>query len=111
MVRRNTESDDFARRVGLGAKPGELLSVLKHMVGRKYDDDRLWVARSRRSGRGPNSGGATTPIRLEQDRRLSANLAQLLGDAKPVVDICDDDRRIRNRADDRLKLELARPKE
>src|SRR5258708_35826293 len=111
MVGRDAEGDDFAgrgRRIGLGAKLGELFSVLKHMVGGEHGDDRLWVARTRPRGRGADSGGAIAPVRLEQDRRLGADLSQFLGDAKAILEIRDDDGwgeycRVANQADDRLK--------
>jgi len=46
------------------------------MVGGEHGDDRLRVARSRPRGRGADSGGAIAPVRLEQDRRLGADLSQ-----------------------------------
>ena len=94
MVGGDAEGDDFARighRAGLRAKLGELFSVLEHMVGGEHGDDGLRVARSRPGGRGADGGGAIAPVRLEQDRRLGADLPQLLGDPKPILDIRDDD--------------------
>ena len=97
MVGGDPEGDDFARvgrRVGLRAKPGELFSVLKHMVGGEHGDNRPRIVGRRPCGRGADSGGAVAPVRLEQDHRLGADLPQLLGDAKAIVEIGDDDRRI-----------------
>ena len=111
MVGGDAEGNDFARigrRIGLRAKTCELLSVLEHMVGGEHGDDRLRIARGRPSGPGADSGGAIAPVRLKQGGRLGADLPQLLGDAKSVVEIGDDDRRIEHsgiadHADDRLK--------
>ena len=111
MVGRDAEGDDFAGRrhvARLSAQPGELLSVLKDVVGREHGHDRLRIAGRRPGGRGADRGRAVAPLRLEQDRRLGADLPQLLGDAKAIVEIGDDDRRIEHRriadhADDRLK--------
>ena len=111
MVGGDAEGDDFAcigRRVGLRAKSSELFSVLKHMVGGEHGDDRLRIMGRRPGGRGADGGGAVAPVRLEHDRRLGADLPQLLGDAKAVVEIGDDHRRIEHRgiahhADNRLK--------
>jgi hypothetical protein len=69
----------------LRAKPGELFSVLKHMVGGEHSDNRLRIVGGR-----------------------SAHLPQLLGDAKAIVEIGDDDRRTKHggaadQADDQLK--------
>ena len=111
MIGRDAESDDFAGRSDverLGAQPGELLSVLKDVVGCEHSHDRLRIAGRRPGGRGADRGRAVAPLRLEQDRRLGADLPQLLGDPKAIVEIGDDDRRIEHRrianhADDRLK--------
>ena len=111
MVGGNAEGDDFARigrRVGLRAKLGELFSVLKHMVGGEHSDNRLRIVGRRPGGRCADGGGAVAPVRLEQDHRLGANLPQLLGDPKAIVEIGDDDRRIKHggvadHADDQLK--------
>ena len=78
------------------------------MVGGEHGDDRLRVAGRGPRRRGADGGGAVAPLRLEQDRRLGADLRELLGDAKPIVEIGDDDRRLEDRgvadqADDRLK--------
>ncbi len=100
MVGGDAEGDDLARvgqSVGLRAKPGELFSVLKHMVGGEHRHDRLRITRRRPCGRGSDSGGAIAPVRLEQDHRLGADLPQLLGDAKAILDIRDDDRRVEYR--------------
>ena len=111
VIRRDAEGDDFAGRRDverLSAQPGKLLSVLKDVVGCEHSHDRLRIAGRRPGGRGADRGRAVTPLRLEQDRRLGADLPQLLGDPKAIVEIGDDDRRIEHRrianhADDRLK--------
>ena len=111
VVGRDAEGDDFSGRrdvAGLHAEPGELLSVVEDMVGREHSYDRLRIARRRPGGRGADRSRAVAPLRLEQDRRLGADLPQLLGDAKTIVEIGDDDRRIEHRwianhADDLLK--------
>jgi hypothetical protein len=92
----------------LRTKLGELFAVLEHMVGGENGDDGLRVAHSRPGGRGADGGGAIAPVRLEQDHRLGANLPQLLGNAKTIVEIGDDDRRtkhggVADQADDQLK--------
>ena len=78
------------------------------MVGGEHRDDRLGIMGRSPGGRGADRGGAVAPVRLEHDRRLGADLPQLLGDAKAVVEIGDHHRRIEHRgiahhADDRLK--------
>ena len=90
------------------AEPGESFSVLKDMVGREHGDDRLRIALCRPGGRGADGRGAVAPVRLEQNHRLGADLPQLLGDAKAIVEIGDDHRRIENsgvvnQTDNRLK--------
>ena len=97
MVGGDAEGDNFAHlghRIGLRAKPGELFSVLEHMVGGENRDDGLRVARSRPGGRGADGGGAIAPVRLKQDRGLGADLPQLLSDPKAIVVIGDDHGRI-----------------
>ena len=94
MTPKVTISPASADRAGLRAKPGELFSVLEHMVGREHGDDRLRIARSRPGGRRADGGGAVAPVRLKQDHRLGADLPQLLGDPKAILDIRDDDRRV-----------------
>ena len=67
--------------VGGDAEGGELFSVLEHMVGGENGDDGLRVVRSRPGDRGADDGGgAIAPVRLKQDRGLSADLPQLLSD-------------------------------
>src|ERR1700733_4024027 len=77
-----TISPALAAAVGLGAEPRELLSVLEHMVGGEHGDNCLRIARGRPSRCGADSGGAITPVRLEQCGRLGSDLPQLRSDAK-----------------------------
>ena len=56
------------------------------------------IARRRPGRRRADGRGAVAPLRLEQDRRLGADLLQLLGDPEAIVEIGDDDRRLENRA-------------
>ena len=111
VVGRDAEGYDFTGGrdiTRLHAQPGELLSVIKDVVGREHGHDRLRIAGRGPRCRGPDRGSAVASLGLEQDRRLGADLPQLLGDAKAIVEIGNHDRRIEHRritdhADDRLK--------
>ena len=101
MIGGNAEGDDFAsgrRYAGLRAEFSERFSVPEDMVGGEHDDDRLPIARCFTLRRPPAATAAAllTPFGLEQDRRLCANILELLGDdAKAIVEIGDDYRPVR----------------
>ena len=100
MVGGHPEGDDlagFRRRAGLGAQPGEFRPVLEHMVGGQHRHHRRGIPPRRPGRRRPDRRGAVAPLRLEQDRRLGADLLQLLGDPKTIVEIGDHHRRLEDR--------------
>ena len=86
------EGDDlagFRRRAGPGAQPGEFRIILEHMIGRQHRDHHRGIAPCCPSRRRPDCRRAVAPLRLEQDRRLGADLFQLLGDPETILEIGD----------------------
>ena len=104
-----TISPASAATAGLGAEfARNCVPSLNDVVGGQHRDDGLGIAHRRPGRAGADGRGAVAPFRLEQDRRLGADLLQLLGDAEAIVEIGDDDRRVEDRPvadelDDRLE--------
>ena len=61
------------------------------------------IARARQLRRDRDGGAGIAPRRLGDDRRLDADLGELLLDQEAVVVIGDDDRRLEHRAVDALR--------
>jgi hypothetical protein len=87
MIGHNPEGDDFAsgsRYAGPRAELSEPLSIPEDMVGGEHGDDGLRIERRRPGSPRSDRGRAVTPFGLEQDRRLRADVFELLGNAKPT---------------------------
>ena len=101
LGRRDAERDDRALGgggLGGGGAGGEEALLVEHdMVGGEDRDDGLRVARRADLGGDRHRRAGIAARRLDDDRRLGADLFELLAHQKAVVAVGDDDRLVEHR--------------
>ena len=106
LGRRDAEGDDrpFRRRRFAGdAADGEEALLVEHdVVGGEHRDDGLRIALGADLGGDRHRRAGVAPRRLDDDRRLGADLVELLARQKAIVVIGDDDWLVEDRIVDPL---------